>query len=187
MPAPPSRLPGRSFRTLWLLRTIVAHRFRMLALLSQPRACLRCLRFPLTFYYHRGNMKRKVHQELCRKNNSYIVTPCLWPKLANPLEHALRKNASTSPLESALANPLDLKFLRMNTCRKWWGSPPQNLDFTFGSIACRSHPVHTPGFSTTALLSPSYTGKQWKPDCCRLPLPGASFVTKGLHTRGRRK
>src|SRR2546422_9119084 len=70
----------------------------MLALLSQPRACLRCLRFPLTFYYHRGNMKRKVHQELCRKTNSYIVTPCFWPKLANPLERASMRHAPVSIL-----------------------------------------------------------------------------------------
>src|SRR5207245_11143097 len=129
----------------------------------------------------------KSTKSFAETTNSYIVTPCLWPKLASPLEHAVTKNASASPLESAFANPLDLKFLRINTCRKWWGSPPENLDFAFGSIACRSHPVHAPASSTTALLSPSYARKQWKPDCSRLPQPGASFVTKGLRTRGRRK
>jgi len=39
-------------------------------------------------------------------------------------DSALTKNASVTLLESALANPLDLKFLRINTCKKGGGSPP---------------------------------------------------------------
>src|SRR5467141_1303200 len=54
--------------------------------------------------------------------NANIVTPCPTRALANPLECALTKNASANPLEYAPTKSLDLKFLRMNTYKKGWGS-----------------------------------------------------------------
>src|SRR5437879_5630435 len=50
-------------------------------------------------------------------------TLCLTPTLASPLESAHPKNASVSPLESALAKSLDLKSPEINTYRKCGGSP----------------------------------------------------------------
>jgi len=38
-------------------------------------------------------------------------------------DSALTQNASVTLLESALAKSLDLKFLRINTCKKGGGSP----------------------------------------------------------------
>src|SRR5437899_415440 len=50
----------------------------------------------------------------------------LWrsSKSATPLQSALTKNASVNPLESAVANSLDLKFHGMNSYKKGWGYPP---------------------------------------------------------------
>jgi hypothetical protein len=47
----------------------------------------------------------------------------LWysRKLVTPLECALTKNAPANPLESALANSLDLKPFAMNRCKKGGG------------------------------------------------------------------
>src|SRR3989442_1561488 len=45
-------------------------------------------------------------------------------KSATPLQSALRKNASVNPLQSAVANSLDLKSPGMNTYKKGWGYPP---------------------------------------------------------------
>src|SRR2546422_10821530 len=42
---------------------------------------------------------------------------------------------------------------------------PSLSNFALGPNVCRRCPVHARRFSTTALLSPSYARKQWKPDC----------------------
>ena len=54
-----------------------------------------------------------------------LTPPMLCPTstLASHLGSALAKKSPVNPLESALANLLDLKSLRMNTYRKW-GPPP---------------------------------------------------------------
>src|SRR5207245_6459558 len=52
-----------------------------------------------------------------------LATLCLWSTPGNSLESAVTKNASASPLQFAVTNSLDLKLLRMNTCKKCGVSP----------------------------------------------------------------
>src|SRR5207245_5706230 len=56
--------------------------------------------FPVDIYNHRGNMKCKARQELCR-TDGLPDRDALTSALATPLECAHTKNASANPLQRA--------------------------------------------------------------------------------------
>ena len=69
--------------------------------------------FSVDIYNHRGNMKCKARQELCR-TDGLPDRDALTSALATPLECAHTKNASANPLQPALTKSLDLNSPGMN-------------------------------------------------------------------------
>ncbi len=68
-------------------------------------------------------------------------------KSATPLQSTLTQNAPVNPLQSAVANSLDLKSLRMNTCKKGWGYPPVEAPV---EAPVRPRKTNTSGFRSPA-------------------------------------
>ena len=73
--------------------------------------------------YRRGGVNCKPAKRFAKATDPYIVRFCARSTLATPLESAHTKNASVSPLEFAHTKSLDLKLLRMNTCKICGVSP----------------------------------------------------------------